>query len=299
MNYESFKDLILNRLSEDIPEPKKITVESVYRNNMDFTDGLVILENGVNVAPTLYLGSYYEYYEKGCSFQSIYEMILERYEANKTTENVDVSFFTDFGKISSRIVLKLIHSEKNHILLQDVPHIPFLDLAIVFCCCIPMDPEIGNATILIRNSHLQLWGQTAETLAGIAAENSERILPPKLRSMNSLIGEMLPQQHLPTVVLPEDPLYPMYVLTNTQNLFGASCILYKNLIHSYADQFCADLYILPSSIHEVILIPASDDSKLEEFSEMVREVNETQVASEEVLSDHAYYYSLSQDRILF
>ncbi|MCD7981113.1 MAG: DUF5688 family protein [Clostridiales bacterium] len=299
MKYESFKEIVINRLSNDIPNPKKITVQSVYRNNGDFTDGLVILENGINIAPTLYLSYYYEYYKKGHSFQSTYELMLKKYEANKTSENIDVSFFTDFEKIGSNIMLKLIHYEKNRKLLQDIPHIPFLDLAIVFYCRIPMDPEIGNATILIHNSHMQLWGQTVESLYPIAGKNSERIFPPKLHNMNSLIENMLPAQHIPTVVLPEDPLYPMYVLTNEQNLYGASCILYENLIRSYADRFLTDLYILPSSIHEVILIPASCDSKMQEFSAMVREVNEAQVASEEVLSDHAYYYSRDRDKILY
>ncbi|MCC8028940.1 MAG: DUF5688 family protein [Lachnospiraceae bacterium] len=299
MTYNIFKETILHRLDDDIPNPKKITVESVCRNNGDCLDGLVILENGVNIGPTLYLNYYYKSYRKGTSFQKTYEQILEHYEANKTTKSVDVSFFTDFDRTGSRIAPKLIHFEKNRKLLQDIPHIPFLDLAIVFYCYIPMEPEIGNATILIRNSHLEFWEQTEDALYPLARKNAARLLPPKLHNMNSLIEEMMPEQSYPTVMIPDDPLYPMYVLTNSQNLFGASCLLYDDLIHSLADRFQSDFYILPSSIHEIILIPASCDSRLNEFSDMVREVNETQVADEEILSDHAYYYSRERDRITF
>lgn len=299
MQYMTFKETILRRLADDIPNPKQITVQSICRNNGDVLDGLVILENGVNIAPTLYLNYYYRSYQKGASFQETYEQLLDHYRANKTTKSIDVSFFTDFGKTGSRIVFKLIHYEKNKKLLQDTPHIPFLDLAIVFYCYIPMDSDIGNATILIRNSHLDLWNQDVDSLYATARENAARLLPPRFHNMNSLVEKMLSDRSYPTVVFPEDPLYPMYVLTNSQNMFGASCLLYDDLIHSYADRFHSDFYILPSSIHEVILIPASCDSRMDDFSDIVREVNETQVADEEILSDHAYYYSREQDRITF
>lgn len=299
MEYNTFKETVLRRLADDIPNPKKITVQSICRNNGDVLDGLVILENGVNIAPTLYLNYYYKSYRTGTCFQETYEQILKHYETNKTTESIDVSFFTDFDKTESRIVFKLIHYEKNKKLLQDTPHIPFLDLAIVFYCYIPLDPSVGNATILIRSSHLDLWNQTAQSLYPIARKNAARLLPPKFHNMNSLMEEMLQLRPYPTVMIPEDPLYPMYVLTNSQSMFGASCLLYDGLIRSLADRFQSDFYILPSSIHETILIPASCDSRMNDFSDMVREVNETQVADEEILSDHAYYYSREQDRITF
>ena len=83
----------------------------------------------------------------------------------------------------------------------------------------------------------------------------------------------------------------MYVLTNQNKLNGASCILYEHLLELFADRLGADLYILPSSVHEVILIPATSDTSFAELSRMVKEVNETQVSPEEILSDHVYYFS--------
>ncbi|MCD8148359.1 MAG: DUF5688 family protein [Clostridiales bacterium] len=299
MTYETFKKAVLNRLSEDIPDPKQISIQSVCKNNGTYLDGLVILENDVNIAPTIYLNYYYEYYRNENSFPAAYERLMEHYRENRTDEHIDVRFFTDFKRTRPRIVLKLVHYEKNRQLLKEVPHIPFLDLAIVFYCYFPIDPKVGNATILIRNSHLDLWNQTAQTLYPLALENSRRLLEPQLHNMNSLLRDILPDSGYPTVVVPDDPLYPMYVLTNKQNMFGAACLLYDNLIRSYAEQFQTDFYLLPSSIHEIILVPATKNDRIQDFSEMVQEVNETQVSAEEFLSDHAYYYSREEDKICY
>lgn len=298
MKYETFKKVILERLACDIPDPKNISIQTIYKNNGCTLDGLIIMEKECNISPTLYLNYYYESYQAGDSFQEIYEQILESYLVNKPDRSIDVSFYTDFENTKSKIAFKLIHFERNKDLLQDIPYIPFLDLAIVFYCLISMDKKIGNATILVHNSHLSYWHTTPEDLFELAKENALKNLPPQLHNMNNVLHEIVQIKNVPSIVLPEDPLYPMYVLTNNQNLFGAACILYENLLETYSEQMKSDFYILPCSIHEVILIPAYRTDCLQKFTKMVREVNETQLDEEEILSDHAYYYSQKEHRIV-
>ncbi len=300
MNYEIFKETILTRLEEDIPGPKQIRIQQIHRNNGELLDGLVILENSANISPAIYLNRYYVDLKQGRSFREIYQRILDCYRKNRTDQRIDVRFFTDFERIRPRIAAKLIHREKNMgSLSENVPHIPFLDLAIVFYCLFPVDSDIGNATILLDRSHLALWKITAEELYPIAMENSQRLMPPQLRSINQVLREMTGPAGYPSSPLPEDPLFPMYVLSNEENLFGAVCIAYDGLIRSCADRFGSDLYILPSSVHEVILVPLTGEERMESYSDMVREVNRSQVAPEDVLSDHAYYYSREKDEILY
>ncbi len=300
VNYETFKGIILNRLSEKIPGPKQISVQKVHKNNGEIVDGMVILEDGVNIGPTIYLDHYYKKYQDGTDFSSVFDQILTSYENNKTDRRIDVGFFTEFERIRSRIVVKLINREKNmEQLNENVPHIPFLDLAIVFYCRFPVDPDIGNATIMINNSHISMWNTTANELYPIAMENTLRLLPPQIQSISKVLQGLL---DIPDEI-PEpengDPLLPMYVLSNEDNLYGAVFLAYEGLIRSYAESFQSDLYILPSSIHEVIIVPCSEENRLEDFSKMVVEVNETQVAPEDILSDHAYYYSRERDEILY
>ena len=297
MKYETFKKIILERLECDIPDPKKISIETIRKNNGLNLDGLVIMENNCNISPTLYLNYYFQSYQSGTSFQHIYETILENYQQNKPAQSIDIRFFTQFENARSKIALKLIHYEKNKELLKDVPHIRFLDLAIVFYCLISMDPDTGNATILIHHSHLSYWGIGLEELFHIAKENTQRILPAKLNDMKDVLKELSGIEPLSPPLSPENDIYPMFVLTNEMNLYGASCILYTGLLKEFATKAETDFYILPSSIHEVILIPAIGQNCQKELSEMVKEVNHSQLLEEEILSDHAYYYSRNTDQI--
>ena len=89
----------------------------------------------------------------------------------------------------------------------------------------------------------------------------------------------------------------MYVLSNKSKLNGSGCILYQNLLRSLGKKLESDFYILPSSVHEVLLIPADDQDSYEELTAMVQEVNATQLANEEILSDHVYYYSREAEKL--
>ncbi len=297
MEYETFKQVVIERLEYDIPDPKKITIQTVYKNNGLSLDGLVIMENHCNISPTLYLNYYYDSYEKGASFQRVYETILKNYRQNKPSQSIDVRFFTQFENTKSKIMFKLINYERNKILLQDIPHIRFLDLAIVFYCLISMDNQVGNATILIHRPHLDYWNITLEELFRIAKKNTQKMLPAKLNNMNDVLQE-LSEKHMLFSSIPQDEdIYPMFVLSNQMNLYGAVCILYEDLLKKYAAQTETDFYILPSSIHEVILIPAMEQNCHQELSKMVQEVNHSQLLEEEILSDHAYYYSRKTNKI--
>lgn len=287
----------MERLKYDIPNPKKISIQTICKNNGLYLDGLVIMENNCNISPTLYLNYYYESYRDGTSFQQVYETILENYRQNKPAQSIDVRFFTQFENAKSKIALKLINYEQNMALLEDVPHIQFLDMAIVFYCLISMDSQAGNATILIHNSHLSYWDTTPEELFQIAKRNTRKMLPARLNNMNDVLRDLSGKHMLFPPFQPDEDIYPMFVLTNQINLYGAACILYEDLLKDYARQSETDFYILPSSIHEVILIPAVDPNCQQELSQMVKEVNHSQLLEEEILSDHAYYYSRESNEI--
>lgn len=287
----------MERLEHDIPDPKKISIQKVKKNNGVELDGLIILENGCNISPTLYLDYYFENYEAGESFSQVYSELLGDYCAHKPEENIDPSFFTELANIRDRIAMKLIHYESNQELLADVPYIRYLDLAIVFYALVKMDLKRGSASILIHNPHIRKWGIDAEELFEIARENTRRLLPEKLYDMNSMIDELAGRCEADTTITCP-PVYPMFVLTNENNLFGAACLLYTDLLKEYAERSQTDFYILPSSIHEVILIPALETDQYDELSAMVREVNDAELADDEILSTHAYYYSRSRNEII-
>ena len=177
-----------------------------------------------------------------------------------------------------------------------VPHVRVLDLALVFCCLVDAS-TLGTATILIYNQHLKLWNLTKDDLCSLAYKNTPILLPCEIRDMSDVIADLF--SHAGPVSGFEDiaGVIPMYVLTNKTKLNGSACILYHNLLQDFAETIESDLYLLPSSVHEILILPSYIDNTPKELSDIVREVNRTQLSAEEILSDHVYFYSRETGQI--
>ncbi|MCI8299662.1 MAG: hypothetical protein HFI69_04810 [Lachnospiraceae bacterium] len=301
MTYELFKHQLVENLRTFFSADTQISIQQFPHNNHLILDGLTILEPGINISPTIYLNHYFEQYCSHTDFSVIQKQILQYYHKHCPPDSIDTTFFTCFDQVSPRIVYKLIHFEKNRELLQEIPHFPYLDLAIVFYCLVPESPY-ENASILIYNHHLAYWNITKETLLQLAGKNTPALLPFLYSSLAEVIFPSINLfpicgQEVTQEVLEEESV-PMYVLTNSQQYFGAACILYPNALQEISENLKDNLYILPSSIHEVILVPASLAENPVELSQIVREVNLTEVAPEEILSDSVYYYQREENQVL-
>ena len=257
MNYHDFKQQIISTLSDRLGSDVRITVSDILKNNDTHLDGLTILAPGQNLAPTIYLDYYYGQYERGRSFSDITDDILTAYRENRPKSPVDISFFTDYDKVKSRVTMKLINYERNRELLKRVPYYRFLDLAIVFLCLVESDSS-GTATVLIHNEHLTYWGITRDDLYALAMANTPQLLRYDLRSMTEVLRELFADEFADPAGNDLIEPFPIYVLSNQHRLNGSSCILYQHLLHDFARRIGSDFYILPSSVHEVLLIPADN-----------------------------------------
>jgi len=284
MTFLTFKEEILSSLRNYFGNDYTLDVVPINKNNQISYQGLVIHQKNQNISPTIYLDPLYEAFQKGLCMNNILEQIKTAYHSTRPQENMDISFFADFQKVQSHICMKLIHYKKNEAFLENIPHIRFLDLAIAFYYLMPITIA-EHATIMISNEHISHWCTTEQTLFELAKKNTPTLLPYYLDDIFSLID---------TSELPESfniqTSLPLYVLTNSEKLFGASAILYPQLLDSISLRMNSDLIILPSSIHEVLLLPAVTDTK-KDYTAIINEVNTTQLSKEEILSDHAYYYS--------
>ena len=284
-----------------------IHVSTIQKNNGVKMEGLIIQENGEKVAPTIYLNCFYERFLQGMEIEEVVKEIYRIYQSCKNHPIEDASFFTDFEQVKNRVVYKLIHRERNRELLEDVPYIPYLDLAIVFYCIIYRQ-EYGNATVLIHNAHMEMWQTNAEQLYEFATKNTPVLLPYFIKPLEEIIEErfqkMVPEYEKGFVENTMDKVkesteeVSMYVLSNKEKIFGAASILYPNLLKNFAIACGKDFYILPSSIHEVILVPELENCDLESLSEMVKEINGLSVGKEDILSDHAYYYDREMEQVV-
>lgn len=300
----------IENLKNQLGEEYNIQLNTILKNNSITMDGVVILKDGAKITPNIYLEEYYLLYEQGKSMEEIVSELIHVY-FDKVRERSDVDIQFTYEAMKSQIIYRLVNSEKNRELLAECPHIEFLDLAVTFHCLV-QDEMDSIGTIRITNEHLKLWQITTAELYEQAKENTPKLMPPVLRKMEEVLREILNEEKLPMneeqiqielqrleedSQVPEHERADMYILSNTKGINGASCLLYSDIIRNFSRLLQCDIYILPSSIHEIILLPAVDAYRKEQLEEMVSEINQTQVPYEEVLSDHVYYYSFLDNQM--
>lgn len=293
MEYKEFVEYIKMNAGYIAGEAGNITINHVIKNNGCEMDGLVIMEKGKDIAPTIYLDSFYELYTNGENIKNIIRQIEVIYEQNKNNVTFDVNILKHFDTIKDKIVYKVVNYRSNEKLLEQVPHKRILDLAVVFYCL--LDNEYGrSATALIYNNNLKNWNVTIDDVYKAALKNTPDLLHSKISSMAALFEKCGVNVDGEEVDLKDYVPSDMYVLTNESKLNGAACILYENVLYDFAQKLGADLYILPSSVHEVILLPKLSMFEKDELVNMVKEVNTEGVAADEVLSDHVYEYNRTE-----
>lgn len=293
MEYKEFVEYIKMNAGYIAGEGGNITINHVIKNNGCEMDGLVIMDKGKDIAPTIYLDSFYELYTNGENIKNIIRQIEVIYEQNKNNVTFDVNILKHFDTIKDKIVYKVVNYRSNEKLLEQVPHKRILDLAVVFYCL--LDNEYGrSATALIYNNNLKNWNVTIDDVYKAALKNTPDLLHSKISSMAALFEKCGVNVDGEEVDLKDYVPSDMYVLTNESKLNGAACILYENVLYDFAQKLGADLYILPSSVHEVILLPKLSMFEKDELVNMVKEVNTEGVAADEVLSDHVYEYNRTE-----
>lgn len=302
MDYEKFVETIKEVVTSLCGNDMEIMVTHIKKNNGVTKTGLLMKRKETNMAPTIYLEDFYTDFQRGKSISEIADNIIKIYRHNQNTPVFLVEKFKDFNYIKHRIMYKIINKDRNQELLKECPHVTFLDLAVVPYVEFQVEDE-NHGTILIKVEHLSLWGISEEEIMSIAAKNTPELLQPKIRKMEDTIRELFevnysePEEEVEEFLKEIEACevkIPIYVLTNQRNLYGASCMLYEGVLEMFSEQIQEDVYILPSSIHEVLLVPASKAMEPKELSSMVQEINSTQMPVEEILSDNVYKYSMKE-----
>ena len=255
-----------------------VQIKEIRKNNGVVLTGLLIYDRTRNVTPTVYLEAFYEAYKQGKEMEEIVDGVLKLYSEHLPVEEVNMDFFLNFEAVKDRIVYKLIHAERNADLLKEIPHICFLDLAICFCYDFNNE-QMGDGMILIRNEQVSCWDTCTKELMQLAHENTKVLFGLELLDLMELVRE------------PEDQLANTFVLSNEKRCFGAAAMIYPGVLAEVAEKVEGNLLILPSSVHEVILMKESGTENLQELLCMVKEINREWVLEEEILSDQVYYYS--------
>ena len=301
---EVFTEIIKSEMEKIYSSKYKVDVLNVVKNNGLHLTGITIRNRESNMAPTIYLDRYFADYKDGKTMENICKEIIQVYEKNKVQKDFSLKQVTDFKNVKDRICFKLVNREKNAELLADTPYVEYQDLAVVFYILVSKDKS-GITSITVRNSLMNMWGMDADILYYLAKKNTQRLFRGKVLSIMEVMAKIiddsadaLDEEMMETFFdmnVYEDSAFPMYVATNVFKMNGACILLYDGVLKKFAEKIGSDFYILPSSVHEVIFVPANGDMDARYLIQMVKEVNATEVAPDEVLSDNVYIYHADKD----
>lgn len=296
MDMYQFAESIKERLEQQ--EQFEVGLKSVLKNNGVKRCGLTLRSGENNLASTIYIEPFFEAYKNGADMDEIIGKILET-SGDIPGEEVDMSFFQNFSTVRDRLCMKLVNKERNAELLPDIPHRPFLDMAIVYYV-VHYNPKIGSGTIQVHNSNMEMWGVTEEDLWEVASIITPLQRPGRIESMKNIMAELFAgHENCDSECCNSMAEIParVSVITNTDRVYGAAAILYNKVLEQAADRADSDLFILPSSLHEVLAIPAIEEYDIACLKAMVMDINRNVLQTEDVLSDNVYIYRREQDRL--
>ncbi|MCR4591111.1 MAG: DUF5688 family protein [Lachnospiraceae bacterium] len=288
---DEFRSEIIEDLNEVCGPGFKVEARDVTKNNGVTLHGITLAESGSNIFPNIYLESFYEDYKRGSiNVKEVSNEILKAYSKEKGARSADMCFLTDFEKVKGKLIFRLINAEKNDDLLRDIPHRRFLDLAVTYAVHIDdIFPTSGN--VMVGKDLMEKWGTDEEELYRLALNNTPRIKQPVIKELSEMLGDLVSD----SCGMDSGDKIPaggirMFVLTNIDGYYGDSIILYPGLLKEVRKTVDKDFFLLPSSVHEFIMVPDTGDIKEDELAELVRSVNQSSVGAEDFLSDNVYLF---------
>lgn len=304
MKYEEFTAQVKEGLQRALAgRNAEIQIHEVIKQNDCRKDGITIREEGRMSAPTVYLEDFYEWFLAGAQLEEILRKILEIHDENKDMFPGDMLRMEQFEYAKEHVTCRLLNTAINRQYLKDVPSVQMLDLSLVFYCTIIAGREQHVLSSKISYELMESWGVDTETLYMLALKNTPALLGVYLKEVRDIFLETMGEEGLDRNMALEtainDPMRtPMYILSNIPRNSGAVNMFLGDTVSGLSDRLEDDLYIIPSSIHEVLLIPVSGRLNREEVDDMVKEVNRNVLRPQDLLSDHVYIYSRGEGRII-
>ena len=286
MRFDEFVDVV-KEIRDYLPKTfaeAGVELKTVTKNNGVELTGLIIRREASNICPTIYLDPYYEAYKAGEEMDKILREIADTRMRTDIKEPFDADQFMQFERVKELIVPRLVNKEQNSEQLTERPYSVLADLAVTYHIML----FNGNASTPVTNNFMKEWGIKTEELHETAIRNMLRLFPSTFRGMSVVVNELHPGYM--DVLAPEDEA--LFVLSNSGKMFGAAAILDNKFLRGIAERMGKELYVLPSSIHELLVVTPNVEKNLDELKEMVTSTNASTLDPEERLSDHVYRYNI-------
>ena len=277
MNFNEFRTMMAKEIFNVLPgsyRDAEAGFQEVKKPGCHY-HAMTVSRKGQKAAALLNLDRMYEEYENGESLEEILKESAEILQYPFPLEEDD--WIRDYSLMKDLLCLRICNAQKEKEMLKEVPHRSFLDLAVT-CHILISLPKGGRFNVTVNQALLKDYQISEEQLFADTLKNSKELMPARLHGFGNA---------------------PFHVLTNAARNGGASSLLYPGVLKDAAETLGGDLFILPSSIHEVLLLKADPEQNIDSMEEMVKEINRTQVAAEDQLSDRVYYYDAEKDSVRF
>ncbi|MBQ8799912.1 MAG: hypothetical protein IJZ55_10140 [Lachnospiraceae bacterium] len=300
---EEFRSEVCGLLKEILGAGYETEVSQVRKNNGVMKEALFVRKENSECIPCFYTEELYRSYCMGEQETALAEYLANIVLGECETMKQQAGKFLEKEWIEEHLFLRLLHGEQNREYLKDTVCFEFLDLVAVVCVLTEDgEDEIKSYQLPKHVWELMGFGSADEYFPKIV-ENTRRLFPEQLVCMEQIV---LPcsenEERLFTLQLsePQEKLeeQKLYILSNRKKINGATTILYPGILKRLGERFEGDFYVIPSSVHEVLVLKNTDGEELSRLNEIVREVNDTQVEPEEVLSHHVYFYSVEKECLL-
>ncbi len=289
LSFEDFVKVVQEKIGELLPKDydgAQIEIRHVVKNNNITLTGLIINLPGCRVTPNIYLEYFYQsYLDDDMNIEEILQKIIDvRIQHSVPPEEFNLDELLDFEKAKDRIYPKLVNRDDNRDYLADKAFKPLANLAVVYQIDVGEHKE-SIATITISEGILHNWNRNIDELHDLAVANMKRDRPSVFLGMSEVLKELMGGD-APILAGSSEM---MWILTNRKKYLGASAVLDDEILERICKQFDNRFYIIPSSIHELILIP-SDGVDPNQLLEIIASVNGTEVQPEDKLSGDLYVY---------
>ncbi len=303
MDYESFKARVMNEFLDYMPERYsdcEIELRKVPKVNTCLT-GVVIKPKGTPrsyCSPTFYMERMYDQYLECESFEKVMaNQALYLEESLKCLPDDILQF--DFEKIKDKIVFQIVNTRENQEMIKYCPHRDFMDLTIVYRAIVSID-EHGVSGFLITNDIAKSEELTESVLYRLAKKNTKKIFPFKSERIEDTMVRLMKRwgvedKHIAETFEGKDDIPEkdrVYVVSNEAEFFGANALLYSDVLKKIVNSIGTDCYILPSSVHDLVILSTETFSESNKLISLVKETNSEHVRVSERLSDNIYRISI-------
>ena len=293
MDYESFKKEVTEDIKEKLYEmgygDVDIKINNIKKVNRDYEAMNVVPEGGV-MGVSFNLEEIFTKFEQSGDYDSVLKNTTS-FVANgiDTAPKTDIDNLLNYEEMKNKLSIEVISAEANKELLLNIPHGRIEDLAAVYRFVLKSE-STGKASILISNEMMQKMEITHEQLKNDALYNAPIIRPAVIKGMNEVIKELMGKEAYELANVTGNVEESVYVATVPDKDSGAGVLSYQNFMDQAAERVGGDFFILPSSIHEILIVKDDGEMKAELLRNMVQQINRTELMPEDKLSDNVYHY---------